>query len=50
MPVSPAPFITEQLQDHDTMQLCNDDLDSNQCCVCFEFYDQDEDTEWVQCV
>ena len=19
-------------------------------CVCFEFYDEDEETEWVQCV
>jgi len=31
----------EQSQDHDAMPLWSDDLDSNQCSVCFEFYDQD---------
>jgi len=50
-PSVPVPLDTdqEQSQDHDAMPLWSDDLDSNQCCVCFEFYDQD-DTEWVQCV
>ena len=32
------------------MPVCSDDSDSNQCCVYFEFYDEDEETEWVQCV
>ena len=29
---------------------CSDDSDSNQCCVCLEFYNEDEETEWVQYV
>jgi len=49
-PSAPVPLDTdqEQSQDHDAMPLWSDDLDSNQCYACFEFYDQDEDTKWVQ--
>ena len=35
----------EQSHDHDAMPNYSD---GNQCCVCFEFYDDEEETEWVQ--
>ena len=58
LPVSSAPSIasvsvgsTEDAQNHDdAMLISGDNLDNNQCCLCFDVYDNDKDTEWVQCV
>ena len=44
-----SPVTEEQSHDHDAMPICSDDSSSNQCCVCFEFYDEEEESEWVQC-
>ena len=57
LPGTSAPSIasvsvgTEDSQNNDdAMSISGKDWDSNQCCVCFDDYDKDEDTEWVQSV